>query len=295
MVIVLLVSQFVLAEDYMPYIDRAIDQKDYDKALLFLQKQKSLTPKNTDVFLAFGRAYEGKGENQLAIKCYTRSIEYDSTYYLPLVYRSCVYFAEHNNQKAIYDIVSAIQIYGTDVQKSQQECAVLDSLFYVYAEQDFTFARSIVDSLIQKGEVQWNNKRPKMYLKFLPDDAKENLFVGDVNVVHNDSSSSKIYKLVDEMPQFIGGENCLINYLVQSVKYPIPAFEKGIEGRVIVEFTVRKDGSITDIEVVRAVDKYLDEEAIRIVKAMPRWQPGKMHGEIVDCKYTVPIVFRIAR
>lgn len=104
-------------------------------------------------------------------------------------------------------------------------------------------------------------------------------------------SSTKVYDEVDEMPSFPGGLNGLMTFLAQNMVYPVTAQENGVQGRVIISFVVETDGSITDVKVARSVDPSLDREAMRVVKAMPKWMPGKKDGKPVRVKYTVPMVF----
>lgn len=103
----------------------------------------------------------------------------------------------------------------------------------------------------------------------------------------------KCFYVVDEMPSFPGGHGALMSYLASNVKYPTVAQENGAQGRVIVSFVVENDGSLTNIKVSRSVDPSLDREAIRVVKAMPKWKPGKNQGVPVRVKYTVPVIFRL--
>ena len=105
--------------------------------------------------------------------------------------------------------------------------------------------------------------------------------------------SNKVFDVVEEMPSFPGGQGALMAFLSSNIKYPVVAQENGVQGRVIVGFVVEKDGSITDVKVMRSVDPSLDREAQRVVKAMPRWKPGKQNGSAVRVKYTVPVVFRL--
>lgn len=98
---------------------------------------------------------------------------------------------------------------------------------------------------------------------------------------------------VDRMPEFPGGQAALVNYLVNNVIYPIPAQEQGIQGRVVCQFIVEKDGSVGDVKVIRGVHESLDNEAIRVVEAMPKWIPGVQGGEIVRVRYTLPIRFNL--
>ena len=105
--------------------------------------------------------------------------------------------------------------------------------------------------------------------------------------------SNKVFDVVEEMPHFPGGPAALQAFLSSNTKYPVVAQENGVQGRVIVSFVVERDGSITDVRVVRSVDPSLDREATRVVKSMPRWSPGKQNGSAVRVKYTVPVVFRL--
>ena len=105
--------------------------------------------------------------------------------------------------------------------------------------------------------------------------------------------SNKVFDVVEEMPSFPGGQGALMSFLSSNIKYPVVAQENGVQGRVIVGFVVERDGSITDVKVMRSVDPSLDREAQRVVRAMPRWKPGKQNGSAVRVKYTVPVVFRL--
>ena len=103
-----------------------------------------------------------------------------------------------------------------------------------------------------------------------------------------------VFVVVETMPEFPGGQQALFKYLSENVKYPVIAQENGIQGRVICQFVVNKDGAIVDVEVVRSGgDPSLDKEAVRVIKSMPKWNPGKQRGKAVRVKYTVPVNFRL--
>ena len=102
-----------------------------------------------------------------------------------------------------------------------------------------------------------------------------------------------VFVVVESMPAFPGGDAALMKYLSDNIKYPVIAQESGIQGRVICQFVVNRDGSIVDVEVVRPVDPSLDKEAIRVIKSMPRWTPGRQRGKAVRVKYTLPVNFRL--
>ena len=99
--------------------------------------------------------------------------------------------------------------------------------------------------------------------------------------------------VVEQMPSFPGGQAALMQWLSSNMKYPTIAAENGVQGRVIVQFVVEKDGSVTDVHVAKSVDPSLDKEAARVVKAMPKWIPGKQNGSAVRVKYTVPVTFKL--
>ena len=102
-----------------------------------------------------------------------------------------------------------------------------------------------------------------------------------------------IHIRVEKMPEFPGGQEALNRYLVRNIKYPLLAQENGIQGRVVCQFVVNSDGSIVDIAVVRGVEESLDKEAIRVIKSMPKWTPGRQGGKSVRVKYTLPIRFQL--
>jgi protein TonB len=104
---------------------------------------------------------------------------------------------------------------------------------------------------------------------------------------------NKVFDVVEQMPSFPGGNAALMEYLSKNVKYPVVAQENGVQGRVVVSFVVERDGSITDVKVVKSVDPSLDREASRVVSSMPRWIPGKQNGSAVRVKYNVPVSFRL--
>ena len=106
-------------------------------------------------------------------------------------------------------------------------------------------------------------------------------------------AENKVFTIVEQMPQFPGGDAALMDYLRSNVHYPTVAAENGVQGRVVVGFVVERDGSITDVQVIRSVDPSLDREASRVVKSMPRWNPGKQNGSAVRVKYQVPVTFRL--
>ena len=109
----------------------------------------------------------------------------------------------------------------------------------------------------------------------------------------NTTRDDKIYEVCEQMPIFEGGDAALMKYLTDSVKYPEMAKKHGVQGRVVIGFIVEKDGSLTDVKVLRHVDIALDAEALRVVKGMPKWIPGCQDEQLVRVRYNVPVSFRL--
>lgn len=102
----------------------------------------------------------------------------------------------------------------------------------------------------------------------------------------------KVYDVVEQQPEFPGGTSGLAKWLGDNIKYPAEAAKQGIEGRVIVQFVIGSDGTVSDAKLMRPVNPLLDQEALRVISAMPKWTPGKQDGKAVAVKYTMPITFR---
>lgn len=154
--------------------------------------------------------------------------------------------------------------------------------------------------------------QPEDELKSQEELSKTNTAIGSFDVKGNDEEGgevlkakeviaqpepaveeTKVFDVVEVMPQFPGGPSALFEYLSKNIKYPVVAEENGVQGRVIVTFVVERDGSITDVQVVKSVDPSLDKEAKRVVSSMPNWIPGKQNGSAVRVKYTVPVTFKL--
>ena len=155
--------------------------------------------------------------------------------------------------------------------------------------------------------------KPEEELKSQEDLNKTNTAIGSFDVKGNDETGgevlkakeviaqpeppkeeeTKVFDVVEVMPTFPGGQQALFEWLSKNIKYPVVAEENGVQGRVIVTFVVERNGSITDVQVAKSVDPSLDKEAVRVVKAMPNWIPGKQNGSAVRVKFTVPVTFRL--
>ena len=108
-----------------------------------------------------------------------------------------------------------------------------------------------------------------------------------------EEATEEIFVVVEQQPEFPGGTSALMKFLGDNIKYPVIAQENGIQGRVITNFVVERDGSISDVQVVRGQDPSLDREAVRVIKTMPRWKPGQQRGKPVRVRFTLPVVFRL--
>lgn len=108
-----------------------------------------------------------------------------------------------------------------------------------------------------------------------------------------EEEAMEIFTVVESMPQFPGGDASLYKFLAENIEYPQIANESGIQGRVFLTFVVERDGSITDVKVLRGIGGGCDEEAIRVVQSMPKWKPGKQRGKPVRVQYNLPIKFTL--
>ena len=113
------------------------------------------------------------------------------------------------------------------------------------------------------------------------------------NTTSEPQNTEEVFMVVENMPEFPGGLNACLKFLADHVAYPKEAAEKKIQGRVIVQFVVMKDGSIANARVIRSVDPLLDAEALRVIGLMPKWKPGTQRGQAVNVKFTMPITFRL--
>jgi len=126
-------------------------------------------------------------------------------------------------------------------------------------------------------------------------EADDNTLINVAPVVsakeEEEEEEAQVFFIVEDMPEFPGGEMALRTYIAQSIKYPVIAQENGIQGKVYVTFVVGKDGKVSNASIARGVDPSIDKEALRVVNTLPKWKPGKQRGKPVNVSYTVPINF----
>ena len=120
------------------------------------------------------------------------------------------------------------------------------------------------------------------------------ILLGGLSALEDAPSNDSIYQIVDEMPQFPGGEAAMMKFVANNVKYPQEAKDKEIDGRVFVSFVVEKDGSVSNVKVMRGIGGGCDEEAVRVISAMPKWKPGIKDGKPVRVSYMMPINFKLS-
>ena len=114
-----------------------------------------------------------------------------------------------------------------------------------------------------------------------------------VEVEEEEVTEQEIFQIVEEMPAYPGGDQKLMEYVAKNIKYPQIARETGIQGRVFVGFVVEPDGSVSNVKVLRGIGGGCDEEAMRVVKSMPKWKPGKQRGKAVRVSYMLPVNFKL--
>lgn len=170
--------------------------------------------------------------------------------------------------------------------------------------------RSPVDTVIVDKDPATIKKRTAPFQASVPKPEKkdsavceeEELPIGMVGAVEpvpmpnpylDPADEEKVFGVVEQMPSFRGGQQKLMEYLAANIRYPDGLGESCIQGRVIVTFVVEKDGSISDVKVVKSLDPLLDKEAVRVVSGMPKWIPGKQNGVTYRVKYTLPVNFRL--
>lgn len=131
--------------------------------------------------------------------------------------------------------------------------------------------------------------------EFESTEADDETIIDAVPVIEEDygEEDAEVFIIVEDMPEFPGGELALRKWIADNVKYPVIAAENGIQGKVYVTFVVDKDGSVTNARIARGVDPSLDQEALRVVNKLPKWKPGKQRGKPVRVSYTVPINFQL--
>lgn len=107
------------------------------------------------------------------------------------------------------------------------------------------------------------------------------------------AKTNDVFVVVEEQPVYPGGVDAMMKFLTDNIKYPFIALENGSKGTVICTFVIEKDGSVSDVKVIRGLDPSMDKEAIRVIEQMPKWKPGMQRGNAVNVRYTLPVTFKL--
>ena len=181
-----------------------------------------------------------------------------------------------------------------DAEEFAEELAKIDMGAMEFAD---------TDTIIQQIEAQMPEEteliEPEIELEIeLPEECfEEEIHLDEINKSSDtpkyDNNPNQVFHTAEQMPQFPGGEAALMKWLADHIMYPALAAENGVQGRVILQFVVKKDGSVDEVRVVRGKDPDLDREAVRVVRGLPKFIPGKMNGQAVNVWYTLPITFKL--
>ena len=146
---------------------------------------------------------------------------------------------------------------------------------------------------MQKGKPVRVNYMMPVFFKLTEEQPAKPFKKSDMSKTDMKPDKNGVYQIVEEMPQFPGGETKLMEYIAKNLTYPQEAKDKGIDGRVFVAMVIEKDGSVSNVKVLRGIGGGCDEEAVRVISALPKWKPGKMNGEPVRVSYQIPINFKL--
>lgn len=158
------------------------------------------------------------------------------------------------------------------------------------AQQSTTGGLSAEDYIVQQiGGTKQKEQDLGLFMLKYGDVVNQMKQVAEISI----DKSKRVYEVVDEMPEFPGGSHALSNYLYNNVKYPIMAQQNKVQGRVTCEFVITNEGKVINVRISESRDPYLDAEAKRVIAAMPKWIPGRHHGERVNTRYSVPVTFTL--
>ncbi len=190
-------------------------------------------------------------------------------------------------------IVTALPSQGSNAGLTAAEVVAIDGNAYSFDELSAIQRENRVDTsevLPEITIVSSYGRRALKYGVYLPPQKASDRKTIDLSEL---PVYETIYRSVEQMPRFPGGEAALMKYLDSHIVYPPLAAMNEVEGRVVVQFVVKKDGSVGEVKIVRSVDKDLDKEAIRVVKSLPKFTPGRQNGKAVNVWYTLPVPFKL--
>jgi protein TonB len=216
--------------------------------------------------------------------------------------------ANLENKKNIFFLLGLVFTLGVTLwafewNTKPKKAALLGSVRIPEIEED------IIIPITREQEIQAPPPPPQIIESFsiVDDDIKieDNLIIEDtetdnrmiidiamvVQTLEKETEEVEVFSIVENMPEFPGGELALHRFIANTVKYPLIAMENGIQGKVYVTFVVERDGSVSNVKILKGVDPSLDNEALRVMKMLPKWIPGKQGGKTVRVSYNVPINF----
>ena len=174
---------------------------------------------------------------------------------------------------------AVLTIQGSNVEITAADMVAIAGTTYSFDE---LYAMHRVDTV---DTIEMHDKRHRKIIV-------ENVYENPVSNTANGNDDT-IYRSAEQMPRFPGGEAALMKYLESHINYPPEAAKNNVQGHVIVQFVVKKDGSIGEVKVVRSLEKDLDKEAIRVIKSLPNFTPGRQDGKAVSVWYTLPVPFKL--
>ena len=185
-----------------------------------------------------------------------------------------------------------VMISVEDIHKQHQPVTFTIKAFDILAaaQQSTTGGLSAADYIVQQiGGTKQQEKNQGLFMLKYGDVVNQMKQVAKISV----DASKRVYEVVDEMPEFPGGSHALANYLHNNVKYPTMAQQNKAQGRVTCEFVITNEGKVINVRISESRDPYLDAEAKRVIAGMPKWIPGRHHGERVNTRYSVPVTFTL--
>lgn len=220
-------------------------------------------------------------------------------------------FSKAEEEQLVSATEQEIVTYEAEEEEIEEEeqFEIPDEPEEVIAPEEVANEQRITDLLIVQDEEFDKEKEVKDQEKMMENEAQAGAIditegTNDLNKVQvkeqviaetKPVEEEKVYNIamVEQKPEFVGGEAAMYKWLSENIVYPSAASEQGVQGRVVVEFVVGKDGSITNVRVLRPRHPALDKEAVRVVKAMPKWIPGRNNGQPVKVTYTLPVTFKL--
>ncbi|MBR1935405.1 MAG: energy transducer TonB [Muribaculaceae bacterium] len=197
--------------------------------------------------------------------------------------------AEEEVQDIIQEKEEIKEVEKEDVQNSQKvtELQITNEKVEVKTNTEIEEDKRVTSNVeVDKGTDDINVSSAKEEVKVVDEPKKE-------EPKPEPKKTEEIFKSAEQMPQFPGGDAALMKYINSHIHYPAAAEENNIQGRVVVQFVVEKDGSVGQVKVARSVDRSLDNEAVRVVKSLPKFIPGKQNGQPVRVWYTLPVTFML--